>query len=123
MADKALRGTKRTCQNGSCGERFYDLNRDPIHCPICGAIYQIAHGPAEPIREEARRAVRKPDVEPAVAGAAPEVEGEDDLADVDAGDDTLDDGDDETFLEDEEDEGGDVKGIVGGATDDGDDES
>ncbi|MEZ5856513.1 MAG: TIGR02300 family protein [Hyphomicrobiaceae bacterium] len=128
MADKALRGTKRTCQSGSCGERFYDLNRDPIVCPICGHEYVIAHGPAEPAREEAaRRPARK--LEPAaagpIAGDAPEVDADDALADVDVdvdGDDAIADGDDETFLEDEEDEGGDVTGIVGGPGGD-DDES
>ena len=127
MAKKALRGTKRTCQSGSCGERFYDLNRDPILCPICGHAYVIAHGPAEPAREEpARRPARKP--EPVVAGATaagdkPEVDPEDALADVDVeGDDAIADDDDETFLEDEEDEGGDVKGIVSGPGGD-DDES
>jgi len=30
-------GTKRTCQ--ACGARFYDLQRDPIHCPKCGVIH------------------------------------------------------------------------------------
>ncbi|MCK5088929.1 MAG: FYDLN acid domain-containing protein, partial [Hyphomicrobiaceae bacterium] len=37
MATKQNRGTKRTCQNSECGSRFYDLNRTPIACPICGA--------------------------------------------------------------------------------------
>lgn len=27
-------GTKRTCDK--CGDRFYDLNRDPAVCPQCG---------------------------------------------------------------------------------------
>jgi uncharacterized protein (TIGR02300 family) len=30
-----MRGTKRTCQ--ACEVRFYDLHRDPIVCPACGA--------------------------------------------------------------------------------------
>ena len=30
-------GTKRTCQN--CGARFYDLRRNPIHCPVCGTEF------------------------------------------------------------------------------------
>ena len=41
MATKADRGTKRTCQDASCRVRFYDLARDPIKCPTCGAVYQI----------------------------------------------------------------------------------
>jgi uncharacterized protein (TIGR02300 family) len=32
---KALRGTKRVCN--ACAARFYDLSRDPIVCPACGA--------------------------------------------------------------------------------------
>lgn len=30
-------GTKRICQ--SCSAPFYDLRRDPIVCPKCGAVY------------------------------------------------------------------------------------
>ncbi|MBI3710246.1 MAG: TIGR02300 family protein [Proteobacteria bacterium] len=30
-------GLKRVCQ--SCGARFYDLARSPIHCPKCGAEF------------------------------------------------------------------------------------
>jgi uncharacterized protein (TIGR02300 family) len=32
---KALRGTKRVCH--ACAARFYDLSREPIVCPSCGA--------------------------------------------------------------------------------------
>ena len=35
------RGTKRTCQNAECGARFYDLNRQPIVCPICNSVYAL----------------------------------------------------------------------------------
>ncbi len=30
-------GLKRTCQG--CSARFYDLQRDPIVCPVCGTVY------------------------------------------------------------------------------------
>lgn len=116
MADKAARGTKRTCQNGSCGARFYDLARSPIHCPICGSAYVIARGPVETEKDEAqRRAVRKPDVVPA-AGVpdAPEAEAEDALVDVEGVEEPIADAEDDTFLEEEEDAGGDVTGIIGG---------
>ena len=33
-------GTKRLCAN--CGAKFYDLNKDPIHCPKCGTVYVVA---------------------------------------------------------------------------------
>ena len=125
MADKAQRGTKRTCQSNTCGERFYDLNRNPIICPICGSEYAIAHGPAEPERDEAaRRPARKPEPVEVVASGEEAVEpvADDALADVE-GDDAIADADDETFLEDEEDEGGDVSGILGGGGGDEDDET
>ncbi len=35
----ASRGTKRTCLEDDCGERFYDLNKDPIACPYCNAVF------------------------------------------------------------------------------------
>jgi len=115
MADKAARGTKRTCQSGSCGSRFYDLGRDPIVCPICGTTYAIARG-AVPTEREERRAPRKPEIIPAI-GDAPEVEveAEDALVDVDGAEEPLAEAGDDTFLEEEEDAGGDVTGIVGGA--------
>jgi uncharacterized protein (TIGR02300 family) len=31
-------GAKRQCPN--CGARFYDLNKDPIHCPKCQTVYE-----------------------------------------------------------------------------------
>jgi uncharacterized protein (TIGR02300 family) len=124
MANKAERGTKRTCQNTGCGARFYDLNRDPILCPVCSTVYSLpltaAAGAAS--AESARRA-KKPEFVEAVAGEAPEVEAEDALVDVDAGDEDIAAGEEETFLEQEEDEGGDVSGIIGGGSGEGEEES
>ncbi len=39
----AERGTKRQCIH--CGTKYYDLNRDPILCPVCEKPYEP---PAEP---------------------------------------------------------------------------
>ena len=36
MANPAL-GTKRHCQ--SCNEHYYDLNKSPITCPHCNAVF------------------------------------------------------------------------------------
>lgn len=33
-------GTKRLC--GSCGAKFYDLNKDPIVCPKCNTVMALA---------------------------------------------------------------------------------
>jgi len=118
MAKKAERGTKRTCQNTSCGARFYDLARDPITCPICGSVYVIAmsaQGAGAAVDEKAaRRAPKKPEfVAPAVAEAA-EADADEVLEDVADGDEAIAADDDETFLEEEEEDGGDVSGIIGG---------
>lgn len=125
MAKKADRGTKRTCQNSSCGARFYDLNRDPITCPICSEIYQLAVGPvAGAAADDAaqRRSTKKPEyVVTAPTGDLPDAEADDALVDVEAGDEPIEAADDETFLEEEE-EGGDVSGIIGGSTPEGEEE-
>lgn len=119
MATKAARGTKRTCQSDECGSRFYDLNRDPITCPICGSIYEIASNPAAAAAaaEAEARALRKAKkaelaADPAEATELPAVEGEEALADIEA-EEPVAGAEDETFLEEEED-GGDVTTIVGG---------
>lgn len=36
-------GTKRIC--AACGAKFYDLNRDPIICPKCGVVFEVAGTP------------------------------------------------------------------------------
>ena len=33
-------GTKRLC--GNCGAKFYDLNKDPIVCPKCHTVMEVA---------------------------------------------------------------------------------
>jgi len=115
MATKQDRGTKRTCQNGECGARFYDLNRSPIACPVCGSAYKIASSPtaiaAVQAEEKAPRKVKKEEVVEKVVAA--EGETEEALADVEA-DETVAEDEDETFLEEEEEEGGDVSNIIGG---------
>ena len=116
MATKAARGTKRTCQSQECGARFYDLNRDPIVCPICDTPYVIAHqalSPAAAAAEE-KAAARKAKK---VADEADEVvvaEGEEALADLEVAEEPIAAEGDETFLEEEEEEGGDVSNILGG---------
>jgi len=113
MATKDARGTKRTCQSSECGSRFYDLNRDPIVCPICGTIYEIAHAPPGALLDKAEESPRKAKKEFVDTDADVDVKDEADLVDVEA-DDDLGDADDDTFLEDEEADGGDVSGIIGG---------
>ncbi len=132
MATKEARGTKRTCQNSECGARFYDLNRDPIVCPICEGVYLLAPVVMEEVVEEVGE---KPEAAPAPektaaaangldAGDGEEVTDDDALvsledADAEIEGDTVDD-DDDTFLEEEDDEGGDVSGIIGSVGEDDD---
>lgn len=111
MASKAQRGTKRTCQNGSCGARFYDLGRDPITCPICSSSYVLAVAPAAAAEAAQRRPAKKPEFV-APQGVEPALEGEDALAEVEGAEEPIAAGEEETFLEQEEDESGDVSGII-----------
>ncbi len=129
MSTKAQRGTKRTCQNPECGSRFYDLNRDPITCPICNSVYLMAvsaaaaGGEAAVDEKAARKVAKKPAYEPAVGAKpeeAPDAEGEELAIEGEA--DTAAAEDDETFLEEEEEDGSDVSGIIGGPVADTDEQ-
>jgi uncharacterized protein (TIGR02300 family) len=109
---KARRGTKRTCQNGECGSHFYDLNRDPITCPVCGTAYVLGVRPAadEPVRATTR-IMRKS------TGVRDETKPEassDEVADeaLVANDEEAAHADDETFLEEVEEDSPDVTTIV-----------
>ena len=126
---KPARGTKRVCP--SCGARFYDLNRTPITCPLCQAVYQLPTGPsrrgeraqqaeARRVEEaEARPVLETPEVisleEAEEAGAETALAEDEEI--VDLGDDApeIPPGDDDNaFLEEEEEGEADVTGIVGG---------
>lgn len=123
---KQARGTKRTCQNGECGSRFYDLNRDPIVCPVCGGVYEIAHSPlgaAAVVEEKVVRKPKKPEFAGTEANEIASPEAEEELAEIESDEEIASDGGDETFLEEEEDEGGDVSGIIGGPVAEGEEES
>ena len=126
MATKQARGTKRTCQSNECGARFYDLNRNPITCPICGSIYELASSPlalAAASEEKSSRRSRKADF--ADKSASPEAtmdaDSDEALPDIEDAEDVAAE-EDETFLEEEEEEGGDVSHIIGGPVDEGDEE-
>ena len=82
---KALRGTKRVC--GSCEVRFYDLARDPIVCPACGAAYTPAAAAAAPTASSFtgktgwRRGVKREVPPPAVPDEVAETPEAEELAD------------------------------------------
>ncbi|MBP2149140.1 TIGR02300 family protein [Xanthobacter autotrophicus DSM 597] len=117
-------GTKRICP--VTGRKFYDLNKDPVVSPFTGESYPRSY--FEPAARGSSRA------EPRAAVAAEEVDGEEAEAevisleeadeeaaapakvvvgdDVDV-DDDIEAGDDDTFLEEDEDDGDDVSDLIG----------
>jgi uncharacterized protein (TIGR02300 family) len=123
-------GTKRLC--AGCGAKFYDLNKDPIHCPKCGVVYEIAVA-ARPSRAEPVAApVARPPVPEEVPVPEPQEVETVSLEEADAEaagtakkpapaepgaeeeeveiEETIDD----TFIEEQEDEDADVTDIIGG---------
>lgn len=57
-------GMKLTCE--SCGARFYDLNKQPGHCPKCGTanarpvIFKASRRPSAEEREKAANLAKAP---------------------------------------------------------------
>jgi uncharacterized protein (TIGR02300 family) len=120
-------GTKRLCTN--CGAKFYDLSKDPIVCPKCDSVVEIAPlsprsrptgRAAAPVAEEevaapetadatfvsleevdAETQGKKPADDEVVEGAEEEVELEDEAMD------------DATFIEEQEEGDDDVTDIIG----------
>src|ERR671938_201533 len=112
-------GAKRHCPN--CGAKYYDLNRDPITCPKCGTVYEVA------MLTRVRPEVAVPHLVPAAAEEAEDVADVDEDADEEtvgtakavASDEDEDleidedlGGDEEEFLEEEEDEDDDVADLI-----------
>lgn len=110
MADKAKRGTKRTC--GSCGAKFYDLNRDPAICPMCETVFEIKKPEPKPKKETVKE--EKPAEEAETEEADVILESEDDLIDIDDSDDDVlpSSDDDDTFLEVEDETEGAMESII-----------
>jgi uncharacterized protein (TIGR02300 family) len=117
QSQKAARGTKRLCE--ACQVRFYDLLRDPIVCPSCGAqhtpmvqhVAEVGRRSPDGRKSTWRQNVEKPRPVPEAAIAAdPEVaSGEElEMATETAAEPIADD---EIVLEQEADDG-DVSGVV-----------
>jgi len=66
-------GTKRLCSN--CGAKFYDLSKDPIVCPKCHTVLELA-APSARARPEPAAAARAaaPVEEEVAAPETPEAE-------------------------------------------------
>jgi uncharacterized protein (TIGR02300 family) len=122
-------GTKRLC--AGCGAKFYDLNKDPIACPKCGTVYEVAvvaprgrpdtrAAAPQPVEQEAPEpqeaelvSLEEADAEQEGGAKKAAGDGTEDVEDVEIeGDD--DDDDDSTFIEETEEEDTDVSEIIGG---------
>jgi len=115
-------GTKRLC--GSCGAKFYDLNKSPIVCPKCETVFvpvvaaprtrpDVPKAPvvADAIVPETTDAefVSLEEAEAEQQGKKPATAGAESAEDADGGTD-----DDTIFIEEQEEEGAaDVSDIVG----------
>jgi uncharacterized protein (TIGR02300 family) len=121
---KAELGTKRLCAN--CAAKFYDLNKDPIVCPKCHTVMQLAavtRGRPEAARAQAEEEVVAPEtaeaefvsLEEADAEAQGKKGQEGEAAegaeeDIELEDESLDDA---TFIEEQEEGDEDVTDIIG----------
>ena len=65
-------GTKRLCIN--CGAKFYDLSKDPIVCPKCHTVLELAAVSARARPEAAARAVAPAAAEEVVVPETSEAE-------------------------------------------------
>ena len=63
-------GTKRLC--GNCGAKFYDLSKDPIICPKCHTVLELAavSSRSRPDSAAARAAAPSPEEEAVVPETA-----------------------------------------------------
>jgi uncharacterized protein (TIGR02300 family) len=126
-------GTKRLCMN--CGAKFYDLSKDPIVCPKCHTVLELAAVSARARPEAAARAVAPAAAEEVVVpetseaefvsleeadaeaqgkktGEGEAVEGAEDEVEIE------DEGmDDATFIEEQEEGDEDVTDIIGDVDD------
>jgi uncharacterized protein (TIGR02300 family) len=109
-------GNKHQCQN--CGARFFDLNKNPITCPKCGTVFQ-----GTPLSRAAQRAAAADGDEPDPIVGAELVTLVDADADADkiavvVDDDVEIEVADDTFLEEEEEDGDDVVDLIDGEPED-----
>ncbi|TQS71592.1 TIGR02300 family protein [Rhodobacteraceae bacterium] len=91
-------GVKRLCPH--CQSRFYDLNRDPMICPVCSnsfTLESMAGGRGQVLVADKSNAKSTNDN----VDGLPDEDLDDDNNDVDLDDDLLDDDDDDSVSLDE----------------------
>lgn len=116
-------GTKRVCPE--TGKKFYDLGKNPIVSPFTGTSYPLSYfettvskskiAAARPQPAEAETEDEEAEVSPEFVPLEEAEEGVEDADVPDLEEAEIEDpvADDDTFLEEEEDEGDDVVGIIG----------
>lgn len=122
-------GEKRICPE--CGTKYYDLNKDPIVCPKCSAVFVTeAHETDKAKPEKEAEAVASKDDEEDLEDDGPEiisledaddddgdtVDGDDDDVPVDIPDVEIEGADDDDqdgpFLEDDDDDSDNLEDII-----------
>ena len=104
-------GTKRVCE--ACGGKFYDLNKNPVVCPLCSHSFDpnAASTPVAPVAE-VEPAQDPPEKDDETPKDENEIslddiveedgdDGDDELAEFDDGAVLVDDEEDDDLLEDE----------------------
>lgn len=129
-------GTKRTCP--SCSAKFYDLLKEPSECPICEFTFvaepllpskndtvvkvkEEAETPAEEKSEDEVEVVSLEDVEEGDDAEDPDIAAIADIEDVEVDDDSDSEADSDKFLEDDDENGDNVSGIIGSVKPGGED--
>lgn len=90
-------GVKRLCPH--CASRFYDLNQDPMTCPVCSNSFSL-----ESLSDSRSRSLVADKAEMKSQVEVDDLDDEDlddDAGDVDLDDDLLDDDDDDNVSLDE----------------------
>lgn len=132
-------GVKRDCPE--CGARFYDLNKEPAHCPKCDhefipeALLKPRKSPKEEAEENKSAEADKPEQETSLESADKEKKAaksnkrpsmdddeevdddDDELADIEDIEDDIEDEEDDSLLDDDDDDD-DVTNIVKPVSDD-----
>jgi uncharacterized protein (TIGR02300 family) len=103
---------KRICPN--CGTRYYDFQKDPPACPVCGTVYDpeallksrrtrssVVDEPA-PKKKAAAKAV-EPDEIPELTAGDDEIDTAIDDEEVEEGEDVVE-ADDDTLIEEDDDD-------------------